>query len=127
MSSQQPLRAAPHQTYIPSHSQFEIPIDSETSLANDVPKYGSIATLIRATTLIIWDKASMATKENVESLDLLLCNICDTNLRFGGKIIVLVVTLDKCYPLCPRNTKGSCWFKLSQLLALASPHQVQAY
>ncbi|XP_021843511.1 uncharacterized protein [Spinacia oleracea] len=43
-----------------THSRFKIPIDTEASLACDVPKQGSLATLIQATTLILWDEASMA-------------------------------------------------------------------
>ncbi|XP_021737155.1 uncharacterized protein LOC110703670 [Chenopodium quinoa] len=56
-------------TNIPSrrtvHSRFKIPLDSETSLACDLPKEGSLAALIKQTTLIIGDEASMAKIENV--------------------------------------------------------------
>ncbi|XP_057246761.1 uncharacterized protein LOC104899124 [Beta vulgaris subsp. vulgaris] len=67
-----------------AHSRFKIPIDSDASLACDVPKQGSLAALIRAASLIIWDEASMARKENVESLDMLLRDLCDATLSFGG-------------------------------------------
>ncbi|XP_074298500.1 uncharacterized protein LOC141629384 [Silene latifolia] len=55
-----------------THSRFRIPLDSDVSLACDVPRQGSLAALIRAASLIIWDEASMAKRQNVESLDLLL-------------------------------------------------------
>ncbi|XP_056691904.1 uncharacterized protein [Spinacia oleracea] len=49
-----------------THSRFKIPIDTEASLGCDVPKQGSVAALIKETTLIIWDEASMARKENIK-------------------------------------------------------------
>ncbi|XP_021719094.1 ATP-dependent DNA helicase PIF2-like [Chenopodium quinoa] len=76
-------------TNIPSgrtaHSRFKIPVDSDCSLACSVSKQSSLAALIKETTLIIWDEASMANKQNLESLDLLLQDICDNNIAFGGK------------------------------------------
>ncbi|XP_021734202.1 ATP-dependent DNA helicase pfh1-like [Chenopodium quinoa] len=54
------------------HSRFKIPLNSETSFACDVPKQGSLAALIKQTALIIWDEASMAKKENIKSVELLL-------------------------------------------------------
>ncbi|XP_056691790.1 uncharacterized protein [Spinacia oleracea] len=71
-----------------AQSRFKIPIDSDASLACDVPKQGSLACLIKETSLIIWDEASMARKENVESLDMLLRDLCDENALFGGKLVV---------------------------------------
>ncbi|XP_021763637.1 ATP-dependent DNA helicase pfh1-like [Chenopodium quinoa] len=73
-----------------AHSRFKIPLDSETSLACDVPKQGSLAALIRETTLIIWDEASMAKKENIESVELLLL--------FGGDFRQVL-------PVVPRKTQ----------------------
>ncbi|XP_021717006.1 uncharacterized protein LOC110684876 [Chenopodium quinoa] len=54
-----------------AHSRFKIPIDSDSSRACVVPKQGSLAALLKEATLIIWDEASMAHKENLESLDML--------------------------------------------------------
>ncbi|XP_056695736.1 uncharacterized protein [Spinacia oleracea] len=71
-----------------AHSRFKILVDSESSLACDVPKQGSLAALIKETTLIIWDEASMEKKENVESLDLLLRDLCNPDALFGGKLVV---------------------------------------
>ncbi|KAK9690194.1 hypothetical protein RND81_09G110600 [Saponaria officinalis] len=68
-----------------ARSRFKIPIDLESSLSCDVPKQGSLAALIRETDLIIWDEASMARKENVESLETLLRDLCNPHLPFGGK------------------------------------------
>ncbi|XP_021715339.1 ATP-dependent DNA helicase PIF2-like [Chenopodium quinoa] len=88
-----------------THSRFKIPLDSETSLACDVPKQGSLAALIRETTLIIWDEASMAKKENIESVELLLRNLCDAEQRFGGKIVVFGGDFRQVFPVIPRKTQ----------------------
>ncbi|XP_056687837.1 uncharacterized protein [Spinacia oleracea] len=88
-----------------AHSRFKIPIDIEASLACDVPKQGSLAALIQETTLIIWDEASMARKENVESLDLLLRDLCDADLLFGGKLIVFGGDFRQVLPVLPRKTQ----------------------
>ncbi|KAK9666371.1 hypothetical protein RND81_14G180300 [Saponaria officinalis] len=71
-----------------THSRFKLPIDLEISLSCVVPKQSSLAALIRATSLIIWDEASMARRESVEALDQLLRDLCNPDLIFGGKLIV---------------------------------------
>ncbi|XP_074277132.1 uncharacterized protein LOC141600781 [Silene latifolia] len=46
-----------------SSSRFKIALDLDVPLTCAVPKQGSLAALIQATSLIIWDEASMARKE----------------------------------------------------------------
>ncbi|XP_056697313.1 uncharacterized protein [Spinacia oleracea] len=88
-----------------AHSRFKIPIDSDASLACDVPKQGSLACLLKETSLIIWDEASMARKENVESLDMLLRDLCDENTLFGGKLVVFGGDFRQVLPVLPRKTQ----------------------
>ncbi|KAK9706455.1 hypothetical protein RND81_07G125900 [Saponaria officinalis] len=71
-----------------THSRFKLPIDLEISLSCAVPKQSSLAALIRATSLIIWDEASMARRESVEALDQMLRDLCNPDLIFGGKLNV---------------------------------------
>ncbi|XP_074318033.1 uncharacterized protein LOC141654817 [Silene latifolia] len=51
-----------------THSQFKIPLECDISLAWDIPKQSSLAALIRATTLIIWDEASMSKRQTLPIL-----------------------------------------------------------
>ncbi|XP_021867210.2 uncharacterized protein [Spinacia oleracea] len=88
-----------------THSRFKIPIDIEASLSCNVPKQGILAALIKETTLIIWDEASMARKENVESLDLLLRDLCDGNQLFGGKLVVFGGDFRQVLPVLPHKTQ----------------------
>ncbi|XP_021761819.1 uncharacterized protein LOC110726658 [Chenopodium quinoa] len=87
-----------------AHSRFKIQINDEGSLACDVPKQGSLEALLKETTLIIWDEASMAKKKNLESLDLLLQDICGNKLLFGGKVVVFGGDFRQVFPVVPRKT-----------------------
>ncbi|XP_010669707.1 uncharacterized protein LOC104886877 [Beta vulgaris subsp. vulgaris] len=88
-----------------AHSRFKIPVVSDAKLACNVPKQGSLAALIRGASLIIWDEASMARKENVESLYLLLHDLCDATLPFGDKIIVFGGDFRQVLPVVPRKSQ----------------------
>ncbi|XP_074298384.1 uncharacterized protein LOC141629254 [Silene latifolia] len=55
-----------------THSRFKLPLDTDKSLACAVPKQGSLACLLREATLLIWDEANIAKKENIEAVNLLL-------------------------------------------------------
>jgi hypothetical protein len=70
-------------------------------LACDIPKQGSLAALIKESSLIIWDEASMARKENVESLDALLRDLCNPHLPFGGKVVVFGGDFRQVLPVVP--------------------------
>ncbi|XP_074293518.1 uncharacterized protein LOC141620583 [Silene latifolia] len=88
-----------------THSRFKLPLDTDGSLTCDVPKQSSLAALIRETSLIIWDEASMAKKANVEALDLLLRDLCNPELVFGGKIIVFGGDFRQVLPVIPHKTQ----------------------
>ncbi|KAK9740632.1 hypothetical protein RND81_03G049700 [Saponaria officinalis] len=87
-----------------AHSRFKIPIDLETSLSCDVPKQGGLAALIREADLLIWDEASMARKENIESLDVLLRDLCNPKFPFGGKVIVFGGDFRQILPVVPHKS-----------------------
>ncbi|XP_021762956.1 uncharacterized protein LOC110727683 [Chenopodium quinoa] len=87
-----------------AHSRFKIPLDNDASLACSVSKQSSLAALIKETALIIWDEASMANKQNLESLDLLLQDICDSDVIFGGKVIIFGGDFRQVLPVVPNKT-----------------------
>ncbi|XP_074291653.1 uncharacterized protein LOC141618442 [Silene latifolia] len=88
-----------------THSQFKIPLECVISLACDVPKQSSLAALIRASSLIIWDEASMSKRQNIESLDHLLRDLCDPNQLFGGKVVVFGGDFRQTLPILPRKSQ----------------------
>ncbi|KAH9625530.1 hypothetical protein KSS87_020327 [Heliosperma pusillum] len=87
-----------------AHSRFKIPVDLDSSRSCDVPKQGSLAGLLREASLLIWDEASMARKENVEALDELLRDLCDLEILFGGKLIVFGGDFRQILPVVPQQS-----------------------
>ncbi|XP_049394612.1 uncharacterized protein LOC125858872 [Solanum stenotomum] len=72
-----------------THSRFKIPIDLDENSSCNISKESSLAGLIREAKLIVWDEVSMAKRRVIEVLDLLLKDLMNTNVLFGGKVVVL--------------------------------------
>lgn len=89
-----------------AHSRFKIPLDHTVSKACNVSKQSALAALLREASLIIWDESSMARKENIESLDLLLRDLCDPNTPFGGKVVVFGGDFRQVLPVVPHKTQN---------------------
>ncbi|XP_060190865.1 uncharacterized protein LOC132620189 [Lycium barbarum] len=71
-----------------THSRFKLPIDIDGNFRCNISKQSSMASLIRDAKLIVWDEISMAKKKMVDALDLLLKDLMETNMLFGGKVFV---------------------------------------
>ncbi|XP_060183115.1 uncharacterized protein LOC132613077 [Lycium barbarum] len=71
-----------------AHSLFKIPINVDDTFSCNISKQSALACLIRDAKLTIWDEVSMAKKKMIEVFDLLLKGLMDTNIRFGGKVVV---------------------------------------
>ncbi|XP_048497997.1 uncharacterized protein LOC125496546 [Beta vulgaris subsp. vulgaris] len=89
-----------------AHSRFKIPLDHIVSKACNVSKQSGLAALLKETCSIIWDESSMAQKENIESLDLLLRELCDPNVPFGGKVVVFGGDFRQVLPVVPQKTQN---------------------
>nr|KAJ0215763.1 hypothetical protein LSAT_V11C300143230 [Lactuca sativa] len=94
-----------------AHSRFIIPFElTEDSFCNINPD-GELASLIRKTSLIIWDEAPMVHKHAFEALDrtfkdLLRCvNSTISNIPFGGKVIVFGGDFRQILPVVPGEGK----------------------
>nr|XP_016459228.1 PREDICTED: ATP-dependent DNA helicase PIF4-like [Nicotiana tabacum] len=72
-----------------AHSRFKIPINTDDYVSCNISKQSSLACLIQDAKLIIWDEVSMAKKRMIELLDLLLKDLMDSTILFGGKVVVL--------------------------------------
>ena len=69
-------------TSLTPHSRFKIPTNYGEIVTCNVGKHTSLAAVIRKTSRIIWDEATMARRENMESLDLLLRDLCSPDVPF---------------------------------------------
>ncbi|XP_009796237.2 uncharacterized protein [Nicotiana sylvestris] len=71
-----------------AHSRFKISIDIDENFSCNISKQSSLACLIRDAKLIVWDEVSTAKKKMIETFDLLLKDLLNTNVLFGGKVVV---------------------------------------
>ncbi|XP_019228698.1 PREDICTED: ATP-dependent DNA helicase PIF4-like [Nicotiana attenuata] len=71
-----------------ARSRFKIPIDIDENFSCNISKQSSTASLIRDAKLIVWDEVSMAKKRMLDVFDLFLKDLMDTNILFGGKVVV---------------------------------------
>lgn len=88
-----------------AHSRFKISLEGNNSATCDVPKQSSLAQLLQQASLIIWDEASMARKDNIEALDILLRDLCVQHQPFGGKVVVFGGNFRQVLPVLPRRTQ----------------------
>ncbi|KAG6646090.1 hypothetical protein CIPAW_08G169300 [Carya illinoinensis] len=71
-----------------AHSRFKMPLDSNKNSICSVSKQSGLAKLLQVTKLIIWDEAPMSRKEAIEALDRMLKDVNDSELPFGGKVVI---------------------------------------
>ncbi|XP_028093771.1 uncharacterized protein LOC114293854 [Camellia sinensis] len=90
------------------HSRFKIPIDIDGTNCCNVSKQSGLGKLLKATSLIICDESSMARREAIEAVDGLLRDIIDSNLLFGGKVMVFGSDFWPVLPVVPRATRSEC-------------------
>lgn len=83
-----------------AHSSFPfqnsvIPCDLDDATVCDIKRGSTLAELIEATSLIIWDEALMTNRRAFEALDRTLRDVQSTHfpdaaaVPFGGKVVVL--------------------------------------
>ncbi|KAL5564428.1 hypothetical protein UlMin_027592 [Ulmus minor] len=88
-----------------AHSRFKLPLDIEGKATYSVSKQSGLAKLLQITKLIIWDEAPMTNKRAIEAVDIMLQDINDCNLLFGGKVIIFGGDFRQVLPVVPQATK----------------------
>ena len=89
-----------------AHSRFKIPIKLDCKSVCTVSKQSATAELLRRTTLIIWDEASMVNRQAIEALDRTLQDVTGCNELFGGKIVVFGGDFRQVLPVVRRGTRA---------------------
>ncbi|XP_071932958.1 uncharacterized protein [Coffea arabica] len=87
------------------HSRFKIPLDLSTNKTCQLSKQSSVARLLFESKLILWDEASMAKRETIEAFDNLLKDIMESELPFGGKVIVFGGDFRQTLPVIEQASK----------------------
>ncbi|XP_035540203.1 uncharacterized protein LOC109004666 [Juglans regia] len=88
-----------------AHSRFKIPLDTDEHSMCCVSKQSAIAKLLRVARLIIWDEAPMSRKQHIEALDKMLRDINDSELTFGGKVVVFCGDFRQVLPVVRKGTR----------------------
>ncbi|XP_071909658.1 uncharacterized protein [Coffea arabica] len=88
-----------------AHSRFKIPLDFSKTKTCQLSKQSSASKLLSESTLILWDEASMYKRETIEAFDELLKDLMDSDLPFGGKVIVFGGDFRQTLPIIEQATK----------------------
>ncbi|XP_074109302.1 uncharacterized protein LOC141534058 [Cotesia typhae] len=91
-----------------AHSAFKLPLNlgsSESPLCN-ISKQSDMAHVLRKTKIIIWDECTMAHKNGVEALNILLQDIRGCDRIMGGITVMLAGDFRQTLPIVPRGTRA---------------------
>jgi hypothetical protein len=90
-----------------AHSRFKIPLKIDDGAICGFTKQSGTAKLLKSTSLIIWDEASMTKRQAVEALDKSMRDIMDRpDLPFGGKTIVFGGDFRQVLPVIRKGTRA---------------------
>ena len=97
-----------------AHSTFKIPVQALCATSTCyINVDSSLAALLRAAKLIVWDEAVMMSKHNFEAVSRTLQDIqkslhpCLESIPFGGKVVVLGGDFRQILPVIPRGSRGN--------------------
>ena len=94
------------------HSRFKVPIRVNETTACAIPKGSPLADLLRMTSLIIYDEATMHDRFIPEAIDRLLRDICGKDVLFGGIPALFSGDWRQCLPVIPKGSRqevtGAC-------------------
>ena len=89
-----------------AHSMFKIPINLNQDSTCPIPKEGKLASLIRATRHIIWDKITMQHRHAAEAVDRTCRDILGKhNQKFGGITVVFGGDFQQILPVVYKGTR----------------------
>ena len=86
------------------HSRFKAPLQPDATSVCNIKGQSTLAEVIRRAKLIIWDEAPMAHRHLLEALDRTLRDLMDSDLPFGGKVIVLGGDFRQILPVVKRGS-----------------------
>ncbi|CAG8819006.1 46109_t:CDS:2, partial [Gigaspora margarita] len=89
-----------------AHLLFNIPVEySEEGYKCQIKSNSERAKLIQEASAIAWNELSMVQKGNIEAVDILLRELCDCNLPFGGKVFIGIGDFHQVAPVIPNARK----------------------
>lgn len=86
------------------HTTFKLPLVLDEYSTCNIPTQSSLADLMRQTSLIVWDEASMSSRFALEAVDRSLKDIVGVHRPFGGKVVLLCGDFRQILPIVPKGT-----------------------
>ena len=88
------------------HSRFGLPVPMpRDAVTSSITAQSSRAEVLRRARILVWDEAPMAPKEALEAVDKLLRDLTDSDLPFGGKVLVLGGDYRQVLPVMPHCSR----------------------
>lgn len=81
------------------HSRFRLPVPTTATSASKLTPRCEESQLLKRVKLIIWDEISMSTRTTFELVDRTIKDICQNDLPFGGKVVLLGGDFRQCLPV----------------------------
>jgi hypothetical protein len=88
-----------------ARSRFKIPLEIVGEISCSVSKQSALGILLKMCKLIIWDEAPMVNRGAIEAVDKMLKDVNDSNLLFGGKVMVLGGDFRQVLPVVSKGKK----------------------
>jgi len=89
-----------------AHSRFKIPIPTDDRSNCKISKDSSLAGLLRATDVIIWDEVPMQHRYIPEAVDRTLRDLRNSSEVFGGIPVIFGGDFQQTLPVIPHGTRG---------------------
>ncbi|XP_050374857.1 uncharacterized protein LOC126792486 [Argentina anserina] len=88
-----------------AHSRFNIPLKLYADSRCNISKQSDLAKLIRRSSAVILDEAPMLNRFAFEALDKTFKDITDSDLSFGGKVMIFGGDFRQVLPVVPKGTR----------------------
>ena len=85
------------------HSLFKLPVPVLDNCSCKIKPNSREADFLRSQNLIIFDEASMIPKHAIEAIDRMFRDICNSNIPFAGKVILLGGDFRQTLPVVKRG------------------------
>jgi len=90
-----------------AHSTFKIPFNITFDSTCHVSKQSDLAKLLKISSLIVWDEITMSHKHAIEAVDRLFRDLMNTDVAFGGKVVVFSGDFRQCLPVIRMGNEAS--------------------
>ncbi|XP_012846299.1 PREDICTED: ATP-dependent DNA helicase PIF1-like [Erythranthe guttata] len=89
------------------HSRFKLPLHVDDKSSGNISIQCSLAKMIVAAKLVVWDEASMANRHSIKALDESLQKLMSNDLPFGGKTVLFGGDFRQILPIVPGGSRES--------------------